>query len=92
MDQEVAFHDVVSGNLLQRVNVLKCFSVAVRGEEVLDDLQRKQDFADPRDRKQRFYTIRSAISKRNAIKQNRQSLMKSWVHTRTGSASRSALL
>ena len=66
MNQEVSLQNVVASNLLQRIHILECFSIAIRGEEVLDDLECKQDLTCPRNVVKKLNVVSVIISERNA--------------------------
>ena len=93
MNQEVSLQNVVACDLLQGVHILECLSVAVRGEEVLDDLEGKQDLTCPRDVVQKLYVWCIVVSERNAANM-KPSIMNDLLVllTRKDSASRSAPL
>ena len=56
----------MSCNFLQRIDVLKSFSIAIRREEVLDNFESKQNLASPRDLVKKVDIVWYVIPKRNA--------------------------
>ena len=72
MNQEIPLQNVVACNLLERIHILECFSVAIRGEEVLDDLEGKQDLTRPRNVVKKLYVWSIIISERNATEMKPQ--------------------